>query len=313
MFIMGIDGGGTAARVELRDPEGQLLSRKVFGPFNITGIGRDAFIGRLEEIFSFCGNMQECASLCIGGAGLTQKDTDGLIRSELKSAGFHGALKLCGDCEIALRGAMNGPGCILIAGTGSIVYGKNDKGISMRVGGHGHLIDDRGSGYAVGRDALALTVQTLDGCISLNSLADAVLAHLAAKNTADIVNYVYAEGTGKDGIAALAPVVLEAAAAGEPCSMDILRKNADDLALMSQVLIRKLDLRLPRIALSGGLLSGENLYRRMVVKKLSAFADVISPEHDALYGAVMLAREALYRNCCPASGKRSSGTGGTLR
>ena len=51
MFAAGIDGGGTAARVELRDPEGQLISRRVFGPFNITGIGRDAFIGREIPVF----------------------------------------------------------------------------------------------------------------------------------------------------------------------------------------------------------------------------------------------------------------------
>ena len=294
MFIAGIDGGGTASRLEIRDPEGNFLSGKTFGPFNITGIGRDAFAERLREIFCFCGNMGDCASLCIGGAGVTHKETGELVSSELKAEGFHGILKLCSDCETALRGAMSGPGCVLIAGTGSIVYGKNENGISMRVGGHGHLIDDRGSGYAIGRDALAVTVQTLDGCIPLNYLADTVMEHLGTDNIAGIINYVYSEKTGKDGIAAIAPIVLETAAKGNPNAVEILRKNSCDLALMSEVLIRKLDLQDPRIALAGGLLTNENIYRQMVVENLSSFAEIVNPEHDALYGAVMLAREALH-------------------
>ena len=295
MFAAGIDGGGTAARVELRDSEEHLISRRVFGPFNITGIGRDAFIGRLREIFSFCGNMRDCASLCIGGAGMTRKDTGELIRSELRSAGFHGVLKLCGDCEIALRGAMDCPGCILIAGTGSIVYGKNENGISLRVGGYGHLIDDRGSGYALGRDALAHTVQTLDGCFPPNSLAESILHHLGTDNAAGVVNYVYSETSGKEYIAALAPFVIMSAAGGDLYAMDILRKNAGDLTVMSEALIRRLKLPDPVIALSGGLLMNDNLYQRMVREKISAFARVVRPENDALHGAVMLALEAMPR------------------
>ena len=293
MFIIGIDGGGTATRLEMRDTEGRFLSRKTFGPFNITGIGKDAFLERLHEIFCYCGDLTKCASLCIGGAGVSQKETDELLNSKLRAAGFSGVLTLCGDCEIALRGAMSGPGCILIVGTGSIVYGKNEIGENMRVGGYGHLIDDRGSGYALGRDALAHTAQTLDGCFPSNSLADAILQYLGTNDSAGIVNFVYSAETGKDDIAALAPVVLRMADSGDQFAVEILRKNSDDLALMSRVLIRRLNLHVPRIAAAGGLLANENIYRRMVVKKLSAFAEVIDPEHDALYGAVTLAWEVL--------------------
>ena len=87
--------------------------------------------------------------------------------------------------------------------------------------------------------------------------------------------------------------MLETAAAGNFNALEILRKNSDDLALMSEVLIRKLDLRVPRIAVSGGLLSNGNIYRQMVIEKLSVFAEVIDPAHDAVYGAVMLAGDAL--------------------
>ena len=295
MFIAGIDGGGTSAKLELRDLNGTQLCRKEFGPFNLTAVGRDSFIQRLREIFSYCGNMSDCASLCIGCAGITKVETSALIRGELTNAGFHGILKLCGDHEIALRGAMSGPGCILIAGTGSIAYGKNASGLAIRIGGYGHLIDDRGSGYAIGRDALAFTVQTLDGCRPQNRLTEAVLTFLHAINSIDIVNYVYAPQTGKSGLAALAPVVLKAAEAGDGYGMEIIQKNSDDLALMIRTLIRRLALDAPRIAFSGGLLNTENIYSTLTAKKISEFAEVIKPEHDPLFGAVMLAEDELYK------------------
>ena len=296
MFIAGIDGGGTSAKLELRDPDGQRIVRQEFGPFNITGIGSEAFAARLREIFLFCGNMADCASLCIGGAGVTKNETGELVRAELESAGFTGRLQLCGDHEIALRGAMEGPGCILISGTGSIAYGINERGEKMRVGGHGYLIDDRGSGYAIGRDALALTVQTLDECQPHNRLADAVMNYIGTNNAAGIVNYTYSSETGKDHIAALAPVVLETAETGEAFSMGILKSNADALAGMTEVLTRRLKLDHPRIALAGGLLAHKNLYRSIVTEDLSEFAEVTDPAHDALYGAVSLAEEALHKN-----------------
>lgn len=293
MFLLGIDGGGTSSRLELCDLDSERCTRKEFGSFNLTGIGKAAFVDRLHEIFQYCGDMAACASLCIGGAGVTKTETGELIRSELQRAGFRGILTLCGDHEIALRGAIQGPGCILIAGTGSIAYGVNEKGEKLRIGGYGHLIDDRGSGYALGRDALALTVQTLDGCFPMNPLADAVMRYLKAKNAGDIVNYVYDPGHGKSGIADLAPLVLNVAEAGDEFALKIIQKNADDLVLMMSVLIRRLGLHAPRVAFAGGLLSTENIYRFQTEAVVSKFAEVIKPEHDPLTGALKLAREAL--------------------
>ncbi len=292
-FIAGVDGGGTAAKLEMCGMDGRLLCRERFGPLNITGTGADAYAEQLREIFRFCENMADCASLCIGGAGVTQTQTAEIVRRELRAAGFSGHLTLCGDHEIALRGAMEGPGCILIAGTGSIVYGINASGQKARVGGYGHLIDDCGSGYALGQNALAHTVRTLDGRIPGNLLTETVMEFLDAKDAADIVNFVYAAETGKAGIASLAPVVIKTAAADEPYSLEILRKNAGDLAQMAGVLIRRLALERPRIAFLGGLLAEDNLYRRMTAENLSASAEVVTPGHDALHGAVSIAAEAL--------------------
>ena len=69
MFVLGIDGGGTHTRLELRDMNNRLLRREEFGPFNLNSIGEDGFRQLLRQVFEDCGGMQECARLCVGGAG----------------------------------------------------------------------------------------------------------------------------------------------------------------------------------------------------------------------------------------------------
>ena len=107
MFIAGIDGGGTSTRLEIRDADNTFIRRESFGAFNISAIGEDAFSARLDEVFAACGDMSECAALCIGAAGLSLSQTERIIHWQLELAHFCGTLRLCGDHEIALRGAMD--------------------------------------------------------------------------------------------------------------------------------------------------------------------------------------------------------------
>ena len=144
MVIAGIDGGGTHTRLELRDDENRLLSRTEFGPFNLNAIGEAAFRRLLRQVLAACGDMANCARLCVGGAGISNPAVGAILGQELERAGFSGMWKLCGDQEIALRGAMDTPGVVVIAGTGSICFGRNGAGQTARSGGYGHLISQRG-------------------------------------------------------------------------------------------------------------------------------------------------------------------------
>ena len=161
MFVVGIDGGGTKTRVAVCAADGTLLHRETLGAFNLSAIGEDGFRRRVGEILTLCGDMRACGALCVGGAGASGAAMGEILRAELAAHGFAGKLLLCGDHEIALAGAMQTPGCVLIAGTGSICYGKNAAGEHFRCGGGGHIIDDPGSGYALGRDALAAALLKL--------------------------------------------------------------------------------------------------------------------------------------------------------
>lgn len=291
MFIAGIDGGGTHTRLELRTTDNRLLKRREFGPFNLNAIGEAAFRQRLGEVFAACGTMADCAKLCVGGAGISNPEVERILSEELKQAGFSGKRKLCGDQEIALRGAMDGPGAAVIAGTGSICFGKNADGVTARSGGYGHLIDDGGSGYALGRDVLSAAVRALDGRSADKAILSAVLDSLGVSDGAGIVTFVYGSATDKAAIARFSGIALELAEAGNAAAADILDRGAGELSLLAAAVQRRLGLKNCPIALLGGLLSEENSYRRRVEARLSQLGPVIFPAHDALWGAAQMAWE----------------------
>jgi len=290
MYIAGIDGGGTHTQVELRDMENRLLRRGDFGPFNLNSIGETAFRGLLQEVFDWCGGMDSCARLCVGAAGVSNPNVEIILKEELQISGFQGKWYLCGDQEIALRGAMEGPGIVVISGTGSICFGKNAAGATARSGGYGHLIDDGGSGYALGRDVLSRAVQATDGRETDRAILRAVCDRLGT-GPEGIVPFVYGPETDKAAIAKYSSIALELADRGNPAAREILDREAGELAALVRAVQTRLQMPKCRIALLGGLLVPESAYRRAVAEKLSELGDVIVPAQDALWGAAQLAWE----------------------
>lgn len=291
MFIAGIDGGGTHTRLEIRDMDNCVIRREEFGAFNLNSIGEAAFRGLLREVFVACGDMSQCAKICFGAAGISNPKVGQSIAEELEAAGFTGKWKLCGDQEIALRGAMDTPGVVVIAGTGSICFGKNAEGKTARSGGYGHLIDDGGSGYALGRDVLGTAVRAIDGRGNSWGILNAVYAQLNGVLPGDIVSFVYSPNTDKSDIAKFAPIALRQAELGDWEAWRILERGAGELYELVKAVQQRLDIRGCRIALLGGLLAGENPYRQAVAEKLTYLGTVVPPAHDALWGAAQMAFE----------------------
>ena len=291
MYIAGIDGGGTHTRLEIRDERNRLLRREEFGAFNLNSIGEAAFRRLLHQVFAACGDMAQCGAICFGAAGISNPAVKEILSQELLDAGFTGLWKLCGDQEIALRGAMDCPGAAVIAGTGSICFGKNAAGQTARSGGYGHLIDDGGSGYALGRDVLHAAVCAADGRDADPAILQAVYARLGVHEPSGIVSFVYGAETDKAAIAGFSSIALELAAAGNTRAEEILDQGARDLYSLAAAVQRRLGLNGQPIALLGGLLSVDNIYRRRVVKELSPLGQVIFPAHDALWGAAQMAWE----------------------
>ena len=290
MFIAGIDGGGTHTRLEIRDMENRTLRREEFGPFNINSIGEEAFRRLLREVFAACGDMADCARICFGAAGISNPNVKRILDEELEAAGFRGKWYLCGDQEIALRGAMDGPGIALIAGTGSICFGKNAAGETARSGGFGHIIDDGGSGYALGRDVLSCAARASDGRMKDYGMLPLVLDRLGG-GPERIVPFVFDPATDKAAIAKFSHIALEQAGKGDPEALRILETEARELAALVSAVQTRLTMPGCRIGLLGGLITHDNPYSRVVKEELGQLGTVISAAHDALWGAAQMAWE----------------------
>lgn len=289
-FAAGVDGGGTRTTVECRTMEGAALCRKVFGPFNLNSVGEERFTALLEEIAAFLGKTGECAALCIGAAGVSNPRV-----RELTAQVMDGVCpwRLAGDHEIALHGAHSGgPGLALIAGTGSICCGKNERGEAVRAGGWGHLIDDGGSGYALGRDLLSAVVRQWDGRGEETVLTRLLLARLEIETPQELVAYVY--GGDKSRVASLAPLAGQAAAQGDRMALDIYARNGAELGELVLAAAKRLGMETGEVALLGGLLTGDGRLREALTAWLAERAPglrCIEPRQDAAAGAAMLALE----------------------
>src|SRR5690606_7582772 len=122
------------------------------------------------------------------------------------------------------------PGIVQIAGTGSSTFGMNAAGDAWRSGGWGHLLADEGSGYWLGMQAMIAAVRSYDGRIPHTLLEERVLAELRLDDMNEIMHRLYVGHLTRSEIARLGPLVIEAAAAGDPCARALVQQGCADMA-----------------------------------------------------------------------------------
>ena len=100
--------------------------------------------------------------------------------------------------SIALvAGVGDEPGVVIVAGTGSIAYGRNARGEAARAGGWGYVLGDEGSGYWIGRLALRAVVRQADGRGAATALTPRMLAHFGVSRPQDLIHEVYYRSLGR--------------------------------------------------------------------------------------------------------------------
>lgn len=303
-YFCGWDGGGTKTEVCLVNEEGAMIACRSFGPLNINGASQATVRQSVRDAVDFMasqpGGLSACGGLVIGMAGASNQDAVRLMESAVRNAGYQSSLHIRGDQEIALEGAVQGHGAVLIAGTGAICFGRDPAGNRFRVGGYGYLIDDGGSGYAIGRDILAAAARAVDGRGPDTCLKDMVFDALHVQDMPGVITWLYGPQTGKKEIAALAPLLLPALEAGDKAAHEIAEKAAADLAELVLAGWRKTGMLDGELALTGSILTRYAPIRSMVEDKLRAAFPALhiqSPRASAAQGAAMLAmRECLNRN-----------------
>jgi N-acetylglucosamine kinase-like BadF-type ATPase len=305
-LYLGIDGGQSSTTALIADDAGRVLGLGHGGPCNHVGAaeGRSKFFGAisasLAEACSAAGLKQDdlsFAAACLGFSG-GAKDKEVYSRELIRSARY----KITHDAEIALAGATGGePGIIAIAGTGSMAFGMNQDDRTARAGGWGYIFGDEGGAFDLTRRALRAALQFEEGWGPETRLLPSLLKRTGATSANQLLHRFYADMPRRD-IAALAPLVSEAAEQKDAVALQILETAASRIAWYVEGVYRNLfgECDIVPVAFVGGVFRSKLMLREFESRVgKSIECPVITPKLSPAAGAVL---EAL----------RMDGNGSTL-
>lgn len=298
-IFLGFDGGATKTAGAAIDSSAKVIAEASGKASNFQIIGVEKASENIFEVFQTIlklanADFHEVKGIFLGltGAGREidrQRMQDG-FKSFLTKRGIPVPdIFVDSDAIAALEGAFFGkPGMILISGTGSILFAKDEDGTVYRVGGWGRYIGDEGSGYAIGRAGLTATAREFDGRGKPTAISIILKEKFGIKSPQDLVTKIYQEGFD---IASAATAVLEAAEIKDPVAIEILEQSSNDLLEHVQAIIKKTGKTLP-IAFVGSILTSKNLLSTKLRQGLSEkFKEVQirSAEASPAVGAALLA------------------------
>ena len=295
-FFLGIDGGGTKTRCIIGD-ENSVLATGSGSGCNIVRVGeacaRDSLSGAINEACVQAGvSPQQIARTCAGVAGAADDGVASLVQRVLIGL-VGGAIEVIGDMEIALESAFGGgAGVIVIAGTGAIAYGRNDRGEALRAGGWGRLISDEGSGHWIGAEAIRAALRAHDRTEN-SLLLRLMIQELGAGDVHDVA--VKANTDPVMDFAKLLPLVLSAADNGDKPAIQVLERAGRELAETAAIVVERLFTNAEHVSIAthGGVFAGSELVKdafRTELHRLCPGAMCADVEVNPVLGALQRAR-----------------------
>lgn len=306
-FVVGIDGGGTKTAAIIADSKGTVQAEHVAGPSNFHMIGIEKAAAVVLSLVQTCcdsvgGLPKNIDAITIGLAGAGRPDdqkrfSEGFRKLASAKKVALRKVRIESDARIALEGAFDGgEGIVLIAGTGSVAFGKDGMGNIHRVGGWGSVLGDEGSGFFIGKQALTVVCHHLDGRSLPTILTRMIAKNFKLRTAADIITAVYHKGFN---IAAIAPLVFEAMEKGDAAASEIVQRAASELTGHVRALTMKLydggerisGRRIP-LSFIGGLIANETPLSHALRRQISELfpnIKVVEPKSPPAYGAVLMA------------------------
>jgi N-acetylmuramic acid 6-phosphate etherase len=311
-LVIGIDGGGThtvallasVSRCTLPLLDEAILGRGEAGPSNLRAVGVAAALQALDEAVSQAFVAAKLprgpvSTACFGLAGAGLPEDRQVIADWARRVNLAAKVEVTTDAaNLLAAGTPENWGLAVVAGTGSIAYGQNRDGRTARAGGWGYLLGDEGSGYAIVVAALRAVVQAADGYGLRTPLADGLLKGMGLAEPRELIPRIYGGDLDRSALAAFAPLVLEAAAAGDAVANQIVQSAASALADTTLAVARnlKLDSGTIPMALCGGVLLGSADYRKQYLYALERRGLRIEPVtlvREPALGAIRLASRRL--------------------
>ena len=299
-YYLGIDGGGTKTACAVGD-DNRLLTSVTAGPSNIVRVGemqaRESLHRVVRQACATAGIIpNQVSGTCVGGSGAARPELAAIVRTILAEI-LSSPIKVVGDMEIALEAAFeDGPGVMVIAGTGSIAYGRDDKGRTARVGGWGFEIGDEGSAHWIGRTAVSAVLRASDREMrgaAVSALGQALCKAWGVSTLLDLARA--ANSVPSPDFAVLFRSVV---ACDDPLARAVLGTAGRELAEIAAVVVKRLFVEdgesLVRVAMTGSVFRHASLVREAFyneLKTLAPRAQVMPQVVDPVEGALRMARK----------------------
>ncbi len=299
-WFLGVDGGGTKSHIALMDHAGEVRSEGFAGPANPLRVGIETAVGNIvKAVNQACDigrvSRGDIASATLGLAGVRRSDLRQHVRERfIKSIGIKNTTVIT-DAEIALYASTRGkPGLVVIAGTGSICLGKNEKGEMAISGGWGPLAGDEGGGVGIAQTALHSVAKASDGRGIPTVLSERAAEYFRASGPENLIVAIYSPQVDNSRIAGFAQYVVEAAQAGDAVAMDILNEAGSELGLAACAVIEKLKLERSRVPIGcvGSVFkAGDILTKPMLdtIRTVAPKAFLTEPEMPPAHAAALMA------------------------
>jgi glucosamine kinase len=312
-YYLGIDGGGSKTTCVVGDEASQ-LAMATAGGSNITRVGEVRARESLHQaIRDACAaakiDPRQIQRGCVGVAGAGRDEVAAIVRKVVAEL-IPAEIDVVGDMPIALEAAFGaGPGVIVIAGTGSIAYGRNARGETARAGGWGYAISDEGSAHWIGREAVAALLRAIDQQIGCNDEAADVAARLPLFRELQIAWKIHsldelvpvANSCGE--FETLFPSVVAAAAAGDSTAESVLNQAGEQLAQLARIAAQRIftqpDTSAVPLATAGGVFRHSQRVREtfcVAVCRLDPRLEANPRIVDPVTGALQMARGIRHSN-----------------
>jgi N-acetylglucosamine kinase-like BadF-type ATPase len=292
-YYAGIDGGQSSTTAVIGDETGRAVARGSAGPAD--EVAQDGSSTRLRDA------LRGALSDALARAGLPANTRFSAIVAGI--SGYDGRvygqqpdlpadrLTLVHDTEIAHAGALDGrPGIVVIAGTGSVAYARNERGERALCGGWGYLFGDEGSAFWLVRDALADAMREQDAGEE-HELAALLLAHFSRASLRSIARAFYAGEISRSDLASAAPVIMQHAQSANGRAAQYMRDGAAALVMLAKNAAERTAMERPAVAFTGGLLRNVQFSGQIDrwMHELLAGAQRVQPARGAAEGALLIA------------------------
>jgi N-acetylglucosamine kinase-like BadF-type ATPase len=278
------------------------------GPSNIIRVGekraRESLHQAIEQACAAAGiEARQVHHACLGIAGVGRVEVAATVH-KIVGEMIAGEIEVVGDMPIAMEAAFGeGAGVVVIAGTGSIAYGRDAKGRTARAGGWGFAISDEGSAHWIGRIVVRDLLRAMDqeqGEREESAAESNLLGEIKAAWKVESLEALVRTANSSQDFAALFPAILAAANGGDVVAENVLERAGKELAQLAGIVAKQLfsrsgvDEGLVAVALAGSVFRHSQQVREVFcseIKKGNWSGRVSSQIIEPVMGALQMARK----------------------